>query len=290
MVAEDVSQWKLAEHTGPINGLNTRWLDFDRSGNDERTILMIHGLNTQAYCWQPVVERMTSGTRVICPDLRGHGATDWSREGYWMADFADDMAALVDRLGLDRFDVIGHSLGVRIALILAGRLGDRVRTLALSDCGPEAPRAGAENVRNRAVGQNSTRAPAEEDEARERLRETYPSWQPEFIDDQVSHIYRRNWAGKLVRRADPELSWISGRAGLREVDLMWQMSRAITAPTLIMRGRTSFLLDEAGAARMGREIPDARLLEFDTGHYIPFEDPDGFTRAYCEFLAEHPDR
>lgn len=268
-----------------INGVRTRVVEFNRDDNKQRPMLFIHGLNTQAYCWEPIVRRLDIGTDIYCPDLRGHGRTAWSHDGYWMSSFADDMVALVDRLALDRFDLVGHSLGVRIALIVAGRLGVRVRSLALSDCGPEAPRSGAENVRDRAVGLVGARAPKTEAEAAAQLRTVYPTWANEFVDSQVMHIYRRNWAGKLVRRADPELSWIAGSAGLQERELMWRMSRAITCPTLVMRGRDSFLLDHEQAVRMTEEIPDAELSEFDTGHYIPFEAPDEFTKVLSEFLA-----
>lgn len=282
--------WSRESSHVEVNDATTRVLIYRRGEADmpaERPIVMIHGLNGGAENWASLVGRLTTGDLVLAPDLRGHGQSDWRRDGYWMRSFADDVISLVDQWQLDRFDLIGHSLGARICMIVAGELGDRVRTLALSDCAPEISRVAASDVRDRAGSLAEKRGYRSREEVWEFMRATYPAWRAEFIDENTDALFRKNWAGRWVRRADPDLSWITGAAGLAEVDLMWDMCKRTVAPTLVMRGARSEILDADLAGRMVQAMAEAHLVEFDAGHYLPFEVPDAFMSTYCEFLAAH---
>jgi pimeloyl-ACP methyl ester carboxylesterase len=104
----------------------------------------------------------------------------------------------------------------------------------------------------------------------------------------VLHQLRRNWAGKLVLKADPDVQWITGSASLPDVKYLWEISANLTMPTLLMVGRTSNVLDEELVGKMTSAMPGAVARWFDTGHYIPREQPEEFTAAIEEFLAEEP--
>jgi pimeloyl-ACP methyl ester carboxylesterase len=197
-----------------------------------------------------------------------------------------DISGFVDQLGIGPFHLVGHSAGVRVAIALAGERPEIVTRLALSDAGPATTRAGAEFMRDfiqRTVAIRGFRAPRE---ARDYYRSEHPEWVEEFIELHVMHQLRRNWAGKLVLKADPDVQWITGSASLPDIPYLWEMSAKATMPTLLMIGRTSNVLDEELVGKMLTVMPNATAQWFETGHYIPREQPGEFTRSLAEFFAE----
>jgi pimeloyl-ACP methyl ester carboxylesterase len=268
-----------------VNGLRLHYTDWNPAGT--RHVILLHGLNVQAHTWDPVADDLARDHHVIALDLRGHGESDWSRDGYYLRDFAADVIALADHLGLDRFDLIGHSLGCRIGLVAAGEHPERVRSLVLSDAGPEFPQAAidfANNVVSSAGG--AVRGFTTEAEARAYYEGMHPEWVPVFRDLHVKHQLRPNWAGKLVFRADPDLFWLLGSAGREDDALCWEMTDRLTMPTLILWGERSPFFSEEIAGRMLERMADGRLERTDTGHYIPREAPEEFLRLVRGFLAE----
>ena len=263
-----------------VNGTRIHYLDWNPTGASKGTVVLIHGLNVQAHTWDPIARELAAEYRVIAPDLRGHGDSDWSRNGYRVRTLMNDLSVLVDELGVvGKFHLVGHSAGVRVAIAYAGEHPDRVQTLALSDAGPETTRAGAEFMRDfiqRTVSIRGFRSPAE---AREYYRNEHPEWVEEFIDLHVEYQLRRNWAGKLVLKADPDVQWITGSASLPDIPYLWEMSARLTMPTLLIIGRTSNVLDEDLVARMVETMPGAVARWFETGHYVPREQPEEFTAA-----------
>lgn len=274
---------RFTDHYLEVNGLRLHYTDW--GGSATTPVLMIHGLNVQLHTWDPIADRLRDEYRVFCLDLRGHGDSDWARDGYAIQSFISDIYEVAKKLDIVPFHYVGHSLGARIGIAYAGEHPETVRRLALSDCGPEAPRAGATQVRSIVGDTSVVRGFRNEDEALEYFRRQHPEWQPLFHDLHVKYQLRRNWAGKLVFKADPDLFWLNGSAALREVPYIWEMAARITAPTLIMWGERSFLLNQEIVDRMLAAIPTAELAKFDTGHYIPREQPDQFTQVLRQFLA-----
>lgn len=269
--------------TATINGIKISYLEWGTPG--KQPLVMLHGLNVQAHTWDPISRKLAEQYHVITPDLRGHGDSDWSKGGYRVRSFASDVIALIDTLGLGATYLVGHSAGVRVALSVAGERPDLVKKLILSDAGPETTRAGAEFMRDFIQRTVSIRGFRNADEAREYYVSEHPTWVEEFIDLHVEHQLRRNWAGKLVLKADPDVQWITGSASLPDIPYLWEMCRRIQMPTLLMVGRTSNVLDEGLVDRMVAAFGNGEALWFDTGHYIPRERPVEFTAAIEEFFA-----
>jgi pimeloyl-ACP methyl ester carboxylesterase len=114
---------------------------------------------------------------------------------------------------------------------------------------------------------------------------SHPEWREDFIDLHVKYQLRRNWAGKLVPKADPDVQWITGSVSLPDVEYLWKMSENLTMPTLLLVGRRSNVLDEGVVDKMLKAMPAADVHWFDTGHYVPREAPEEFTKVLTEFLA-----
>ena len=249
------------------------------------TIVLVHGMNVQLHTWDPIVEALRSDDNVIAIDLRGHGDSSWPLSGYRIRNFVNDIVAVLRAEDIHSCVYVGHSLGAQIGLALAAEFPELVEKLVLSDCGPEVPRSGAENVRRKVDQLAQKRGFRTEEEARDFFREMYPDWQPQFHDLHARYQVRRNWADALVFKADPDLFWLSTSffSGT-ETPFLWDCARKVTSPTLLMRGESSHLLSKEIAELIIDQMPDARLVEFPCGHYIPREMPEEFVSVLTEFI------
>jgi pimeloyl-ACP methyl ester carboxylesterase len=106
-------------------------------------VLLLHCRGADGTDWTPIAERLATGPvphRVYAPDLRGHGASDWpgtepgaTADAYAYEAMRDDIRALLAALGIERADVVGHSLGGVVAYLLAQEAPEVVRRLVLED-------------------------------------------------------------------------------------------------------------------------------------------------------------
>jgi pimeloyl-ACP methyl ester carboxylesterase len=97
-------------------------------------VVLIHGLFCNiAFWWFRVAPKLAERCRVTALDLRGHGFSAMSDEGYRTVDLAGDVVALMDHLGIEKAHVIGHSFGGAVALAVATLGSDKVGRLSLVD-------------------------------------------------------------------------------------------------------------------------------------------------------------
>jgi 3-oxoadipate enol-lactonase len=105
---------------------------FHRTGSGHPLVLL-HPLALAGRVWEPLVAHLAPHFDVIAPDARGHGASGWDGRPFDVADLADDVAALLDGLGLASAHVLGMSMGGSIATQFAGAHSSRVDRLVLAD-------------------------------------------------------------------------------------------------------------------------------------------------------------
>jgi pimeloyl-ACP methyl ester carboxylesterase len=109
---------------------------------DEATFVLVHGLASNARLWDGTAAGLVAlGHPVVTVDLRGHGRSSKPDGGYEVATVANDVARLIDRLGLDRPVVVGQSWGGNVALELAVAWPELIRGTAFVDGGWLEPRA-----------------------------------------------------------------------------------------------------------------------------------------------------
>src|SRR5947209_15147120 len=127
-----------------VNGLRLRTLEWGRPG--ALPIICVHGYTSSAEAFNALARRLQDRAHIVAMDVRGHGESAWSPEGaYQYADQAGDLAALVDRLGIERFVLIGTSMGGIVAMAYAAQHPQRLRALAINDIGPD-PEAGSQRI------------------------------------------------------------------------------------------------------------------------------------------------
>ena len=108
-----------------VNGLN---LYYETHGAGWPLILLHGGLGSGEMFW-PILPALTEGHQVIAVDMQGHGRTADIDRPIDVRLMADDIAALITHLGLDKPDVVGYSLGGGVALLTAIKYPDKVRRL-----------------------------------------------------------------------------------------------------------------------------------------------------------------
>jgi len=95
-------------------------------------VVLVHGWMVSGAVWDPIVDALVeAGKQLIIPDQRGTGSSGKPARGYTLEQYAADLIELVDAAGLDRFKLVGHSMGGQISQLAATQLGDRIESLTL---------------------------------------------------------------------------------------------------------------------------------------------------------------
>ena len=105
---------------------------------DGAVVLMLHGLESSGSTWRHVGPVLGERFRVIAPDARGHGESEWTTD-YSFPAMSRDVTELMDQLGILGAIVVGHSMGAITAYHLAATQADRVRLLVLEEMPPPDP-------------------------------------------------------------------------------------------------------------------------------------------------------
>lgn len=102
-------------------------------------LVFLHSFGGSARAWDPVIERLRGEHDYDAPDLRGFGSARALSGPYTVDAYADDVAGLIAQLGFERYIVIGHSMGGKIALALAARRPEGLEALVLLAPSPPTP-------------------------------------------------------------------------------------------------------------------------------------------------------
>jgi pimeloyl-ACP methyl ester carboxylesterase len=272
-----------------IDGLGFRVVEWGDAR--ARPVLMLHGIRGYSDTFEGIAAALQTDFRVIAFDQRGRGGTDWDpRRNYYTDTYVADIEAIVDQLGLDRFDLLGHSMGGTNALVYSARHPGRVRRLVIEDAGPGAfeQSAGAQRIR----GEFAT-TPERFDTweaATQFMRALRPTVTEEARQQRLRNMlkplphggytWRYDHAGIAATRLNPDPA--------RLPDLEAAV-RAIRCDTLVVRGGKSDYLQPAMAAHMRELNPRIAYVEIpDAGHYIHDDQPALFERAVSQFLRNLP--
>jgi pimeloyl-ACP methyl ester carboxylesterase len=131
-------------HTLTVNDLTLHYLEWERA--EAPPIVCVHGYTSSAQAFNALARHLQDRYRILALDVRGHRKSAWSPTGgYRYADQASDLAAFAKQLGLDKFVLIGTSMGGIIAMAYAAEHADRLRGLVINHIGPDAE-AGTQRI------------------------------------------------------------------------------------------------------------------------------------------------
>lgn len=263
-------------------------LSYQEWGNPEgQPIIMLHGFGVSGHMFDEFADLMQDRFRLLALDQRGHGDSDWSEEGDYTRDaFVEDLEGFRAQLGIDRFILIGHSMGGLNAVTYANRYAQHVRALVLVDVGPESAKEGVDNI------MRFTRGPdeLEFEEFVEMAHRFNQRRTLENIRERMRHRLKPTESGKWTWKFDkrfrqPDSGLRVGGQGAS--DDSWALFRGLRVPVLLIRGGESDVLSQAVAERATTEMRNARLVVVPgAGHSVPGDNPDAFTEAVREFLGD----
>ena len=269
------------DKTVGVNGMKLHYLDW---GNENAPdMFLLHGFSGHAHAWDFFASSMCDRYHIVALDQRGHGDSDWSSDGYNHSAYVADVESFVDRVGLRKFLLIGHSMGGMNAIAYAGRHTVEVDKLVIVDIGPDVAEAGIRRIKT------ASRDPKEEfdspEDAITLARSQNPRANPEMLAHRTVHAIKPLAGGKWTWKYDKKLRQPGALASVGASDL-WDVLPRITCPTLIVRGELSDILSRETAEKMQRVVPNARLVEVaGAGHTVPLDNPEGFEEAVMEFLV-----
>jgi haloacetate dehalogenase len=260
-------------------------------------VLLLHGFPQTHYCWRAVIPALAESHTVVAPDLRGYGgsrapAGGERGEGFSKREIAAELVDLMRVLGFERFAVVGHDRGARVAYRVALDHPDRVERLAVLNVIPTVDQfqrmAGGPSLGYWPWFLLAQPAPFPEQlitAAREHfLRFIFESW-----TEHASAIGEQAFAVYLDALTPPAAAAICSdyRASFwldrQHDEADRQAGRRIECPTLVITGAAETQLADAGEVWRGWAV-DLRAATVPGGHFIPEEAPQALAAALAEFL------
>ena len=236
-------------------------------------VLCLSGLTRDARDFDYLMPHL-AGYRVIRPDYRGRGRSDWADPtSYSVPQECADQIALLDHLGLAKVPVIGTSRGGLVAMVLALTARDRLVGVCLNDVGPVLAKAGLDKIGGYIGRRPKYRTQAE-------MVAAMPGLYPEFHGvpesrwaEEVSHHTVQTDDG-LGLTYDPKLrDAVLPMLSAPPPENPWPLFEAFAGlPLCLIRGANSDLLAPEAAAEMRARRPDMIFAEVPGRGHIPFLD------------------
>ncbi len=242
-------------------------------------LLLLHGFPLDRTMWRHQVVALTRWRR-IAPDLRGAGASDAPESGYSMAAYADDVAGLLDRLGVARAVVAGLSMGGYVAFELWRRHRDRIMGLVLVDTRSDADGGDARRGRDELAAVARAEGPAGVAERMlpRLLGRSTRRTQPALVE-QVREMVGRSSVPGIV----------GALGAMRDRPDSTALLPAIDVPVLVVVGEEDEVTPPAVARSMVAAVPSAVMATIPgAGHLSPLEAPATVNRVVGEFLETIP--
>jgi pimeloyl-ACP methyl ester carboxylesterase len=250
------SQVASKSHTVTVNGIE---MYYEVLGEGEPLVLL-HSGTQSARMFDPFVEELSARYRLIIPDLRGHGGSTNPDKLWTMRQFAEDVFALLDHLGIERFKAIGASAGGMTLLHMATGQPERIEVMIVVGVGTYLPAECRETLAKTKIDDTPEDAWAV-------LRERH-----KHGDEQIRALY----------------AWIASLAeSYNDMTFTPPYLSTITARTLVVHGDRDYCFPASMAWDIYSAIPRAYLWVVPNGDHVPISGPhaEPFARTAMEFLG-----
>jgi|TARA_B100001964_G_scaffold213526_1_gene250462 non-heme chloroperoxidase len=252
-------------------------------------VLLLHGGGQTRHAWKGTGEEIAgSGYRTVSLDARGHGDSDWAKDGAYDQDsMIDDLVAVVNDLDDPHPVLVGASMGGSVCLCAVGEGRVDARALVLVDMAPQIEKEGAQRILDFMAQK------PEGFESLEEVAEAIASYQPHRTRpralDGLKKNVRLDENDRLRWHWDP--AWLGdkhfGEIGARLDRLQNSAEKlpGMNIPTLLVRGGLSDVLSEAGAQAFLETCPHAKYVNVtEAAHMMAGDRNDLFTTAVADFL------
>ncbi|MEQ8840769.1 MAG: alpha/beta hydrolase [Acidimicrobiales bacterium] len=264
-----------AGHRVLLPGRGTTFVRELNEVGDGPSVLLVHGwVASGGLNWLTAFEPLGRDFHVLAADNRGHGRGIQSRRRFTIADAADDLAALLDVLGIENVVVVGYSLGGPIAQMLWRRHPERVAGLVfcatgfdlIEGGGTRMAMAGAATMLAAGLRAGALPSSFPSALARQVTREARGANRPQTLSKWArAEMQRHSW--RMVSEAGLAIGTYSSRAWVGEIDV----------PTSVIVTQRDRAVPPQAQYGLASHIPGARIHRYDGGHVSCLEPEFGET-------------
>ena len=244
-----------------VNGTTLNVLQQSAIRNPQSAnLVFLHYFGGSSRAWTGVINQLADEHRSVAPDLRGFGNSDAPDAGYETGEMADDVIALIESLSLERYVLVGHSMGGKIALAVAARRPAGLRSLVLLAPSPPTPEPMDDRERTRLLKTYGDRLAAAETVSKI-VAQPLPHQEYEQVIEDNLRTSRTAWRAWLEHGSREDISMLMPQ---------------INVPVLVAVGAADQVLPAALLEReVVRRITGARLaiVSGNVGHLLPLEAP-----------------
>ena len=240
-----------------------------------KPLIILHGLFGSSDNWQTHAKRFSDYFQVILVDQRNHGHTDWSDE-FDYDILAEDLHELITDLGLEKVNLLGHSMGGKTAMRYAQLYPDTIEKMIVVDMGIKGYPPHHQEILKGIAALNATAM-----DSRSAAEEVLLPFVPENGTRQflMKNLY---WIEK------GKLAWRMNVAVLeREMQNILKAipDEEVFVQTLFIRGGMSKYIIDEDIPEIEDRFPDSSFLTIENaGHWVHAEQPEEFMNAVLEFL------
>jgi pimeloyl-ACP methyl ester carboxylesterase len=260
-------------------------LHFLRLGRpDGIPVILLHGLRAYAQTWEPLATALSNRFCCYALDQRGRGLSDWAdSSSYRTESYVSDLEDLVAHLALERFVLVGHSLGGTNALEYARQNPGRLLALVIEDIGPGSSTTGDGAARIRREMSETPHQFVDWNAARAFWRRSRSGLSEAGLASRLAYSMKETAQG---------ITWRHDQQGIAEARLsiaptdLWPAVRALDCPTLFIRGGRSDFLPLAMLAAVKDVNPHIRTVEIaDASHYVHDDQSEAFNSVVVGYLG-----
>jgi 3-oxoadipate enol-lactonase len=253
-------------YTFAVNGIN---LAYSRRGKGTPLVL-VHGFPLDSSSWNEIIPFLEDKFDIVTPDLRGFGQSTTIASPHSMSDMADDLAGLLDHLGIGKTAMAGHSMGGYVALAFAKKYPNRVIGLGLvsSQAAGDPP--------ERKQGRYKTAA----DVAEKGVGVVVEAMTPKLSADPRVQTFVR---GVIEKQSNDGV--IGALKAMAEREDLTSILSSFEFPFVLIHGDGDALIPIDRSKEIKTMIPSAKLVELKGAGHMPMMEFAKETAAGVKFLA-----
>ena len=237
-----------------IRGFKQHYLDWQGS---RTPIILLHPKRSNSRHWDHMVDLLSATNRVLAPDFRGHGLSEYPESGYTVPGLGEDIISFINSLKIDKAIFVGCATGGNLCIWLAANYSDKVKEIA-----------------------------------KEVLRQTYEEHNfPNYESAKSSMYFQEFWSKDIKnhyakysfkKRSDGRWEWLySPKAAINiseslDKDSVWNLSKLVKCPAFILRGVDSPVFTQEHIDRLAQYISHADKINLENASHTPAqENPSG---------------
>lgn len=253
---------------------------------DGRLLLFLHGFMGNGEDWNEISAGLSGDRQILTVDLPGHGKSlSLLDSDYTIENCAEGIVAALDRFCCDRCNLVGYSMGGRLAFYLVAHYPDRFRRTIIESATPGLK---SEKERKERVLRDEALAfLLEQIRNRQQFKEIITDWYRQPLFDSLSSRPGRleNLISQRLTNDPRQLAESLRNMGTGRMPSLWPELKEIKSPLLLIAGAKDHKFSKI-AAEVGAECPQAEVaVVADAGHNVHLEQPARFANLLKKFLS-----